>query len=337
MAMKRLILRLFTSLVIVVLSGLPNEILAAPYYEGKVIQIIVGFSPGGGYDRMSRMLAKHLPKHIPGKPSIIVDNMAGGGSAIAANYIYNVAKPDGLTIGAIDQGLAFGQLLKVAGVKFDARKFSWVGSTGVEPTILTLRSDLPYKTIEDLRKEKKEVFLGSVGKASTDYQFPILLKEFVGINFNFVIYPGGADINLAIERKELDGRVGSYSSLKPFIERGLLRPFVRCRVSVQGIESLPVDEDLTNDIKGKRLMSMLAAPARLGRPYIAPPGVPNEIMNILWDAFAKVVKDPELKEDAKKNRFEVEYVSADEIQRILNELFNQPPDIIEEFRKYIKF
>jgi tripartite-type tricarboxylate transporter receptor subunit TctC len=227
--------------------------------------------------------------------------------------------------------------VKVAGVKFDARKFSWVGSTGVEPTILTLRSDLPYKTIEDLRKEKKEVFLGSVGKASTDYQFPILLKEFVGINFNFVIYPGGADINLAIERKELDGRVGSYSSLKPFIERGLLRPFVRCRVSVQGIESLPVDEDLTNDIKGKRLMSMLAAPARLGRPYIAPPGVPNEIMNILWDAFAKVVKDPELKEDAKKNRFEVEYVSADEIQRILNELFNQPPDIIEEFRKYIKF
>jgi len=127
---------------------------AAPYYEGKVISIIVGFTPGGGYDRLSRILAKHLPEFIPGKPTILVQNVPGAGSMIAANQLYNLSKPDGLTIGIFNRGLPFAQLLKAEGVKFDLAKYSWLGSAAVETATLALRSDLPFKTVDDILKAK---------------------------------------------------------------------------------------------------------------------------------------------------------------------------------------
>jgi len=133
----------------------PRELLAAPYYEGKVMKIIIGHEVGGGYDRLARLLARHLPKHIPGKPTIIVENMPGAATIIAANYIYSVAKPDGLTLGAIDRGLPIAQLVKGEGIRFDLTKFSWIGSAAVEGTVLCLRSDLPYKTVDDLKKAKE--------------------------------------------------------------------------------------------------------------------------------------------------------------------------------------
>ena len=186
---------------------------------------------------MTRLLAKHLPKYIPGKPTIIVENMEGAASIIAANYIYNIAKPDGLTIGTFDRGFPFAQLLKADGVRFDSTKYSWIGSAAVESTVLCLRSGLPYKTVDDLRKAKEPIFVGSVGQASNDYHFPILLKEFAGLNLKMVTYVSGPSINLAIERKEVDGRAGSLTALKPLIERGLMHPAIRCRISLTGGKS----------------------------------------------------------------------------------------------------
>src|SRR4030042_549113 len=124
----------------------PNRPLAAPYYQGKMIKIIVGGPTGGGYDRVARLLARHLPKHIPGNPTIIIENMPGASSIIAANYIYNLAKPDGMTIGAPQRGIPTAQILKIEGAKFDAAKYSWIGSAAVEATVLTIRTDLPYKS-----------------------------------------------------------------------------------------------------------------------------------------------------------------------------------------------
>ena len=163
-----------------------NESLAAPYYEGKVIKIIVGYSPGGGYDRIARLIAKHIPKHIPGKPKFIVENMPGANSIIAANYLYNIAKPDGLTIGSIDRSTSFAQLLKAEGVRFDNTKYSWIGSAAAESAILALRADLPYRTVDDLKKVKESIPLASMGTGAIDTQFVILLKEFVGLNFKMV-------------------------------------------------------------------------------------------------------------------------------------------------------
>jgi tripartite-type tricarboxylate transporter receptor subunit TctC len=315
----------------------PKELLAASYYEGKVINIIVGYSPGGGYDRIARLLAKHLPKYIPGKPGVIVENMPGADSMIAANYIFNIAKPDGLTIGTFNRGLPFAQLLKAPGVKYDLTKFSWIGSAASEATALSILSSLPYKTFDELLKAKSPIYLGSMGPSDSSGQFPMTLKEYLGLNMKMIIYPSSSDCMLAVERKELDGRGGSYSSLKPFVDRGLVRCLVRGRVSEPDIAQLPVDEDLAKDKTAKTIMAMRSAPDRVGRPYVAPPKTPPEVMNILRDAFAKVANDPELKADATKMMMDVNYVSADETLKIVNDVLNQPSDIAKEFSKFVKF
>jgi len=311
---------------------------AAPYYEGKTINIVVGFSPGGGYDRLSRILAKHLPKYIPGKPTVLVQNVPGAGSMIAANQIYNLTKPDGLNIAIFNRGMPFAQLMKAEGVKFDLRKFSWIGSAAVETATLALRTDLPFKSVDDILKAKEPIMIGSGGGPSdSNTQFIVLLKEFLKINMKIINYPASPEVMLAVERKEVDGRGASWSSTKPFYERGLVRSWIRGRFSEPGIENLPVDENLTTDKIGKTLMAMRSSADGIGRPYVAAPNTPANIMAILRDAFAKVLKDPELKEDAKKNMMEVQFVPPEECLRLVNYVLDQPPDIVKEASKYIKF
>lgn len=309
----------------------------APYYEGKVLKIIVGFAPGGGYDRMSRLLAKHLPRYIPGKPTIIIENMAGANSMIAANYLYNIAKPNGLAIGAINNGLPFAQLLKAEGARFDLTKYAWVGSSASEAHVFTILADLPYKTFDDLRKSGATLYTGGCGPADSAAQFTLILKEFTGVNFKEITYPNYAEALLSVERKEVKGIAGSYTSLKPLINRGILRPLVRSRTTESEIEKLPVNEDLTTNNMGKTIMAMHATPGRIGRPYVAPPKTPEGIMNILREAFAKLDLDPEFKEDGRKLLLSTSYVPASECMQVLQYVLNQPKDIIKEFSKYIKF
>jgi len=286
---------------------------------------------------MCRIVANHLPKYIPGKPTVIVENMEGATSIVAANYIYNIAKPDGYTIGAVNRGLPFAQLLKSEGVKFDLMKYVWIGSPAVESNVLTIRSDLPHRTVDDLKNAKTPIKLGAAGPASSSAHFPLLLKEFVGINIKMVYYRTSSEVALAIERKEVDGKATSFSSFRSYIEKGLYRPLIRGRVVEPGIEKLPVDEDLAPSPIGKKLMAMRSGPDRIGRPFIAPPKTPPEVMNILREAFAKACQDPELQEMSDKLEMRVEYVSADESIKILKEFFSQPEDIVKEFGKYIKF
>ena len=313
------------------------DLMGAPYYEKKTLRIVAGFAPGGGYDRISRILAKHLPKYIPGRPTVLVENMPGAGSFIAANYIYNIAKPDGLTIGIFVRGLPFGELYKLDGVQFQTEKFSWIGSAAVESTVLTIKADSPYKTFNDLLKAKSPIYLGITSPTDVGNTFPMILKEYLGLNPKMVAYIGRAEVMLAVERKEVDGGASTYSSIKQYIDKGLVRPLIRGRVSEPGIENLPVDEDLTQDSKAKALMAMRSAPDRMGRPYVAPPGTPPAVMKILRDAFAAVAKDPELRAEAKKFQMTVEYVPAEECLKIVKFIFNQPPGIVKEFNKYVNF
>jgi tripartite-type tricarboxylate transporter receptor subunit TctC len=310
---------------------------AVPYYEGKVIKIVVGHEVGGGYDRLARLIAKHLPKHIPGKPTVLVDNMPGAQTMIAANYIFNLAKPDGLTITTLDRGIPFAQLLKLEGVKFDVTKFSWVGSAASETMILALRTDFPFKSVEDLRRTKEPIPLGGVGAGASDTQFPVLLKEFAGLNLKIINYPSSAASILAVEKKEVEGRAGSYSSLKTYIERNLVRPVIRSRVPDPEITQLPVNEDLTSSPLGKTLMAMMAAADRIGRPYVAPPGTPAEAMSLLREGFSRVAKDPEALEEAQKIRMGLLYTSADEALKTMHYVLSQPENVVREFAKYIKF
>lgn len=326
---------LFAAMLFAVTPGRSHA--AAPLYEGKTLTIVVGYKPGGGYDRYARLYAKHLPKHIPGSPAVIIQNMPGANSIIGANHVYSVAKPDGLTIGTFNNALTTAQLTKVEGVKFDLTRFAWIGSVASDAVIMVIRSDLPYKTVDDLRKAK-EIVIGTTGPGSSTHDFPSILKEFTGLNLKLVSgYSSSADVMLAIERKEVDGRAGSYDSIKPFIDRGLVRPVIRSRISAPGIEKLPVDEALTTSAKGKAIMAVNSAPTTIYRPYVAPPGTPADLMKILRDAFAKASKDKELLAEAEKGKMTIDFTPADEALKVVREVLSQPPELAQEIGKYIKF
>lgn len=307
-------------------------------YEGKTVTIVVGFKTGGGYDRTARILARHLPKYLPGKPNVIVQNMPGANSIIAANHVYGVAKPDGLTLGTFNRNLVLGQLTNVSGVKFDLTKFAWVGSAASESTILAIRSDLPYKSFDELRKAGKTVVIGATGPGANTYDFPLLLKELLGVDLKIVSgYSSSSDIMLAVERKEVDGRAGSYSSLQTFIERGLVRPLIRARAIEPGIEKLPVDESLAPNPRAKAIMALRSAPEVVGRPYVMTPGTPEPMLKLMREAFDKALKDPELIAESKKAKMDLEYMTGDEALKLMREVLAQPKDVVEEFAKYIKF
>jgi tripartite-type tricarboxylate transporter receptor subunit TctC len=307
-------------------------------YAGKTVTIVVGYKAGGGYDATARLLARHLPKHIPGKPTMIVQNMPGANSLIAANHVYSVAKPDGLTVGTFNRNLPIAQLTGVQGVKFDMAKFAWVGSAASESTILAIRDDLPYRTFEDLKKADKPVVIGATGPGANTYDFPLLLKELLGANLKIVSgYSSSSDIMLAIERKEVDGRAGSFSSIRPFIERKLVRPVMRARAVEPGIEQLPVDESLAPNPRAKAIMALRSAPEVIGRPYVMPPGTPEEMAKIIREAFAKVMNDKELVAESTKAKMDLNFVHGDEAQKVIKEVLEQPKDVVEEFSKYIKF
>ena len=308
------------------------------FYEGKTVTIVVGLKPGGGYDALARLLARHLPKHIPGKPTVIVQNMPGANSLIAANHIYNVAKPDGLTIGAFTRNLSIAQLTKVNRVKFDLTKFAWIGSAAGESTVLTIRADLPYQNFDELRKSGKEIVVGATGPGASTYDFPLLLKEFLGVNLKIVSgYSSSADIMLAVERGEVDGRAGSYSSLRPFVNRNLVRAMIRAGATEAEIEHLPVDQDLAPTPRAKAIMALRAAPEIISRPYVMPPGTPDDAVKVMREAFRNAIKDPELIAEARKAKLALEFVSGDDALKIVKEVLTQPKDVVAEFSKYIKF
>lgn len=307
-------------------------------YEGKTIRIVVGYSPGGGYDATARVLARHLPKYIPGKPSIIVQNMPGANSIIAANFIYGVASPDGMTIATFNRNLPIGQLLKVNGAKYDMMKFGWIGSAASEATVLAIRADLGYKSFDEIRKSGKTLVIGATGPGASTYDFPLLLKELLGLNVKLVSgYPSSADIMLAIERKEVDGRAGSYSSVRPFIERKLVLPVIRARAPEPGIEYLPVDESLASTPRAKAVMALRSIPEVIGRPYVMPPGTPDAVIKMMREAFQAAIRDPDLIAEAQKARLELNFINGDEALKIVKELMNQPKDVVAEFSKHIKF
>ncbi len=309
-----------------------------PLFAGKTVTIIVGYNPGGGYDLVARLVARHLPKYLPGTPAVIVQNMAGANSITAANHVYTVAKPDGLTLGAFNRNLILGQLVKAPGVRFDMGKYAWVGSIASETTVLTIRTDLPYRTPAELVKADPAVIVGATGPGASTYDFPLLLKALARLNLRIISgYPSSADIMLAVERKEVDGRAGSYSSTKPFIDRGLVKAVVRGRASVPDIAALPTDEDLVSEPRSKAVMRLRSAPEIIGRPYMAPPGTPEEYVRAYWDAFTRMSQDKEFLAEAERAGFEINYVRGDQAMQIVRDVLGASSDIVKVFSQFFSF
>ena len=307
------------------------------FYEGKTVTVVIGAS-GGSLEIGARIAARHLGRHLPGNPTVIVQNMTGAAHLVATNNVYNVAKPDGLTLLAANPNVGIAQLTKVEAARFDLRRFQWLGSTGADGVMLSIRNDLPYKSWEELKKADRELVVGTTGPGSNAHDFPLLLKEFAGAKFKLVSgYPANADILLAIERKEVDVWAAFATTIKLAADRGAVRPIVRGRVAIPGYENLPVDETLATSPVGKAIMGIRAAPLAIGRAFAAPPATPAERVKLLREALAKAVKDPEFTEEMKKARIEVGYIPPDEVLKMFNGLLDQPAEVQKEMVKYIKF
>ncbi len=314
----------------------PEQI--ATLYRGKTITVIVGFAPGGGFDTTARILARHMSNHIPGNPTMIVENVDGAGSLIAANQLYNVAKPDGLTFGTFNEVQIINQLTKMEGVQFDARKFGWLGTVQQASTTCTIRSDSPYNTAQELkRKDLPPLQLGGTGVGTALDDMAKLLEQVVGANVRLVSgYPGTSQIRLAVESRELDGMCWTWDSVRASAQHWLDTKFVKVlayqaperdpRVEEYFPDAVRV-EDLVDDPQGKALIRAGMAPGALSKPFVTPPGMPAERLKALQDAFEATMKDPAFLAEMEQARLEVRPNNAEAALRIVNEILSLPPEL----------
>jgi tripartite-type tricarboxylate transporter receptor subunit TctC len=319
----------------------------APFYQGKTITIIVGYQAGDGYDIWARLLAAHMGKHIPGNPGMIAQNMPGAGSMIAANHVYNVAKPDGLTMASIGPSLYLDQVVGKKEVQFDWAKFGWVGSTENTPWLLYMNSGTPYKTIEDVRKAKEAPKCSATSTGTSGHFIPKLLEEAVGARFAVVMgYRGGAEQDLAFERGEVVCRalsIPTFFAREPFTtwrKKNMVRILLQTgRKRDSRMPEVPTIHELMNEYKTapstRSLVTAVLASGDLGRPFITPPGLPPERLKILRDAFRKTMSDPAFLADVKLRKFEIDPDYGEELEKLAKEIVSQPREIAERMKKLL--
>ena len=318
-----------------------------PFYKGKTIRIVTGFGPGDVDDQWPRLIGPIMTKYIPGNPNVIVQNMAGAGSMVAANYLYGVAKPDGLTLGWISPALYIEQLMGRKEVQFDWPKFSWIGSPVQSNSQMYMRTDAPYKTIEDIRKAAEPPRCGSSGQSNMGYYLPRLLEETLGLKFRVVTgYQGGNEVDLAVERGEIHCRgmsIEAFFAREPFHtwrKTGFVRNLVQTgRRRDPQLAEVPTIYELMEKYNtgedGRRLASAVLTVGILGRPMVAPPTAPADRTRILRSAFTSALKDTELIAEAKKRNFGLQAVSGEELEALAKEVMVQPPELIQRLRKLL--
>jgi tripartite-type tricarboxylate transporter receptor subunit TctC len=306
------------------------------FYKGKTVSVVIG-AKTGSLALAAQIVAQHLGRYIPGNPTVIFRQMPGGAHLGATGFIYTAAEPDGLSILAANPGVAMAELAGLSQVRFETRKFEWLGSSGSDGSLFSIRADLPYKTFKEFKDSGRELIAGTTGPGSNAYDMPLLLKEFAGANLKLLKgYAANSDILLAIERKEVDAYAALGTTIKLAVDRGAVRALVRARAPVPGFNDLPIDEDLATDPVGKSLMAIRGIPLLIGRPFALRPGTPADRVAILRDAFAKAMGDPELLAEAKKAQIDMNYISAQEVAKGFNEMMSQPPQVIEAMKKYLQ-
>lgn len=318
------------------------------FYQGKTITVVAGANAGSTYDLYVRLMTGHMGKYIPGNPNFIVQNMGGAGSVIGANYVYNVSKPDGLSIGAVQPAIYFHQLLKQKEIKFDWAKFTWIGSTDKTDQMVYIRSDLGYKSLADVRKAKELPRCGATAAGTSGVYVLKLLEETLGTKFNIISgYQGVRDIDLGVERGELHCRAmttAAYLSREPYHtwrKNGFARILVQTgKKRDPHFADVPTIYELMNEHKtpqkDRELLTMILAATDFGRPIIAPPGVPADRTKILRDAFMKAMNDPALLAEAKKQNLEVTPTSGDELEGLAKQVMaSQNPEVIERVKKLL--
>ena len=330
---------------LLILALSPCEVRAQnQFYQGKTITVVAGVSAGSVYDMYTRLMTQHMGKHIPGNPSFVVQNMTGAGSIIGANYLYNVSKSDGLTIGAVQPSIFFNQLQKHQEVKFDWAKFTWIGSSDKSDWLLYMRADLPYKSLADVRRANASPKCGSTGVGTSESYIPKLLEETLGTKFTVVAgYQGGGDIDLAVERGELQCRaltVQAFHSREPYHswrKNNFTRIVMQTgRARDPRLPDTPTLAELMDEhntsAAARRLVPVVLASGDFGRPIIAPPGLAPDKVKILRDAFMKTMNDPELLAEAKKKSLSITPTRGEELEASAKSVVVQSPEMLQRLK-----
>jgi tripartite-type tricarboxylate transporter receptor subunit TctC len=322
-------------------------ILATPWawaqadnYAGKTVHMIIGFGPGGGYDMWGRIVARHIGKHLPGTPSVVPQNMPGAGSFVATSHIYNTAPKDGTVMAIIARDAALGPLTGATGARFDATKLSWIGTPTTETNVCIAYHTAKVKTAQDLFTQ--ELVVGDTGPGTGTRAYPKALNELIGTKFKVVGgFPSSADVFLAMERGEVDGICESLDSVKnrrpDWIPKKTISVLFQGGVSPDPeLKDVPFVLDLAHNAEQKQAIEFLYAGQGIGRPFVAPPGLPPQRLQMLRDAFDATMKDPEFVADARKNKLDVEPENGAHLAALIDRIYATPKPIIERIGNLIK-
>jgi tripartite-type tricarboxylate transporter receptor subunit TctC len=314
-----------------------------PFYRGKTIRLIVGLAPGGGYDLYSRVIARHMGKHIPGNPTIVVDNMTGAGSVIAANYMYHSAKPDGLTIGHVLGGLFLQQLLGNPAIKFDSRKFEYIGVPAQDHFLIGLSKATGITSFENWMVSKKPIKLGGVAPGGATDDIPKVLEATLGLPAKVVTgYKGTGPIRLAFDSGEVDGVCNAWESFKSTWRKQLDYGdvVIILQATLKGhpeLPNIPVAYDFLKSEEARKLLQVVTrvhGPST--RPYFLPPGTPKERVQVLRKGYMETMKDPDFLADAKRANLDLNPDDGTGLGRNVKEIFDLQPSLVAKLKEILK-
>ena len=310
-------------------------------FRGNTIRFIVGYSPGGVFDAYTRLIARHFGKHVPGDPTVLVDNMPGAGGILAANHIYNRAKPDGLTIGAWATPLILQHIMGNDAVKFDGRKFGYLGVASPHDSVCTLNRESGIKTVEDWFASKRPMKIAAIGPGTSTSDVPKMLKGALGLPMNVLDgYKGGADTRLAVESGEVDGYCGPWQGVKAVwrnaFDSGKIRAVLQVTVkSHPDLKHVPLAISYAKSAEARLLLEVADSAYGAQFPYSVPPGLPQDSLRLLQRAFTDTLKDPEILAEAKKSDLEIEPIDGPNITKMFAKLYELDQAMIARLKELI--
>jgi tripartite-type tricarboxylate transporter receptor subunit TctC len=308
---------------------------APEFFKGRTIDVYVGTSVGGGYDAYARMLSRHMGRHVPGNPTLVPKNMEGGGGIRLANFLYNAAPKDGTVFATFNRGIAFDPLLGNKSGQFEATKFGWMGSTNDEVSVCVAWHTSGITRFQDLLS--KELVVGASGPAADTFQFPKIANGVLGTRFKIVTgYPGGNDIDLAMERQEVQGRCGwSWTSVKathqPWLDQGKIHILFQMGLSRHpDLPNTSLIMDLARNDEERAIFKVIFGRQVMAWPFAAPPGVPKERVDVLRKAFIDTMNDKDFRAEAAKGNFEIRPVEGEAIQKLVQDIYDTPAAIVHK-------
>lgn len=311
----------------------------AEFYKGKTIEFYIGYSVGGGYDLYARLIARHIGKHIPGTPSVVPKNMEGASSMRLANWLYNAAPKDGTALGATSRSMAFEPLLGHKAANYDAAKFTWIGSANNEVSVCVAWETSGITRFDELLT--KELAIGSTGTGDDTYQFPRIVNNVLGTKFKIVTgYPGGNDVNVAMERGEVGARNNTWSSWKStkaaWLKNQDIAILVQAGPKAKDLPDVPTVEELAKNEDDRRIIQLIISGTKLGRPLAAGPGVPPERVKAMRAAFDATMKDAEFLQAAAASKIEVDPVRGEDMQKVVTQVLGTPKELVERAKRIME-